>query len=262
MLIGLILLLFYSVLIEPFHICTKKVKISDSHFVGFFRKYRTIFLSDIHVSWTGIREKILLQKIQKFSPDIIFITGDFVSWGGDYEKTFEFISKLKAKVGIWAVLGDSDYQDSRRSCIFCHSTRFDNKKFAVCVLRDQTIFLPVGDSRVAISGVELFQKNPGKSIKIIQTPSDYPQIILSHKQFDLSLAGDNNLVVLSGDTHGGQSLMPDALWGAVFAKDKGKIRSGMISNGSKTLIVSKGIGTNRLPLRFLCPPEIVLFEAN
>jgi hypothetical protein len=42
------------------------------------------------------------------------MTGDFVSWGGDYEKVFELITKLKSKVGIWAVLGDSDYQNSRK----------------------------------------------------------------------------------------------------------------------------------------------------
>jgi hypothetical protein len=42
------------------------------------------------------------------------MTGDFVSWGGDYEQTFAFIRRLKAKIGVWAVLGDSDYQNSRK----------------------------------------------------------------------------------------------------------------------------------------------------
>lgn len=113
LLIGLLLFLAYAVFVEPFWVRTKVVEVDDANFVDFFKQYKTILISDIHVSRLGIREKILLNKIKKISPDIIFITGDFVSWAGDYEKAFEFIAKLKSKVGIWAVLGDSDYQNSR-----------------------------------------------------------------------------------------------------------------------------------------------------
>lgn len=119
--IGLLLVLAYSVLIEPFWVRTKVVEVNDANFVEFLKQYKTVLISDLHVSRLGIREKILLKKIKKISPAIIFMTGDFVSWLGDYEKAFEFISILKAKVGIWAVLGDYDCQNSRKACIFCHS---------------------------------------------------------------------------------------------------------------------------------------------
>lgn len=270
--------------------------------------FKTVFISDIHVSRLGIREKILLNKIKKISPDIIFITGDLVSWNGDYEKAFEFISILKAKVGIWAVLGDSDYQNSRKACIFCHSSRFKRKPFAVKFLRNQTVFLPVGQSRIAISGLELNEKDPAGYEPILRDQKGYPEILLSHNQFDLGWAGgrgerrkeagrrggrekiedgklrrwedqkghkaqgagcralgkmgSGSVLVLSGDTHGGQIYMPAFLWRKVFGDGKGQVRSGMIADGARSLFVTNGVGTNFAPLRFLCPPEIVLFVTD
>jgi len=166
LLIWLLLALAYAVLVEPFWVRTKVVEVDDANFVEFFKQYKTILISDIHISRLGIREKILLKKIKKISPDIIFMTGDFVSWAGDYEKAFEFTAKLKSKIGIWAVLGDSDYQNSRKACIFCHSSRFKRESLPVKFLRNQTVYLPVGHSKVAISGIELFQKNTREKTRV------------------------------------------------------------------------------------------------
>jgi len=188
-LIGLLLVFAYAVLVEPFWLRTKVVEITDANFVDFFKQYKTVLISDIHVSRLGIREKILLNKIKKISPDIIFITGDLVSWAGDYEKAFELISKLKSKVGIWTVMGDSDYQSSRKACIFCHSYRFKKKPFAVKFLRNQTDFLPVGQSRIAISGIELNEKDAAGYESILMGNRGHPKILLSHNQFDLGRAG-------------------------------------------------------------------------
>jgi predicted MPP superfamily phosphohydrolase len=190
------------------------------------------------------------------------ITGDLVSWSGDYEKAFEFISKLKSKVGIWAVLGDADYQNSRKACIFCHSSKFKRVSFPVKFLRNQSIFLPVGQSRVAISGIEINKRDPAGYQSILKRNDGYPEILLSHDQFDLDQAEKAALFVLSGNTHGGQVYMPDFLWRKIFGDGKGAVRSGMETDGAKRLYVTTGVGTNFLPLRFLCPPEIVVFVTD
>ena len=56
--------------------------------------------------------------------------------------------------------------------------------------------------------------------------------------------------------------MPAFLWRKVFGDGKGQVRSGMVSDGSRSLIVTNGVGTNFVLLRFLCPPEIVVFVAD
>jgi predicted MPP superfamily phosphohydrolase len=177
LLIGLLLVLAYAVLVEPFWVRTKIVEVKDKNFVDFFKQYKTVLISDIHVSRLGIREKILLNKIKKISPDIIFITGDFVSWDGDYEKAFGLITKLKSKVGIWAVLGDSDYQNSRKACIFCHAAKFQKKSFPVQFLRNQTVYLPVGQSRIAISGIEQNEKDTAGYEPFLRGNKGCPEIL-------------------------------------------------------------------------------------
>lgn len=65
----------------------------------------------------------------RFSPSILivfiqslifFLTGDYVWWEDDYEPALDFLSRLKANTGIWAVMGDYDYSISRKCCLFCH----------------------------------------------------------------------------------------------------------------------------------------------
>ena len=68
---------------------------------------------------------------------------------------------------------------------------------------------------------------------------------------------------LCGHTHGGQIRLP--LWGAVVTSSKyGKrYEMGCYQAGSTTLYVSRGIGLEGKGaprMRFLCPPEIELFE--
>lgn len=53
-------------------------------------------------------------------PDFVFVTGDYVTWEAEYDVALSFFSKLEAKVGVWAVMGDYDYSLSRKSCPLCH----------------------------------------------------------------------------------------------------------------------------------------------
>jgi predicted MPP superfamily phosphohydrolase len=69
--------------------------------------------------------------------------------------------------------------------------------------------------------------------------------------------------MLSGHTHGGQVRLP--FYGAlVTASLYGKaFEAGRITLGSMTLYVSRGLGlegTAGPRVRFLCPPEVVLWQ--
>ncbi len=65
-------------------------------------------------------------------------------------------------------------------------------------------------------------------------------------------------LMLSGHTHGGQ-LTFFGLWAPVVGSEYGqKYRTGTVTNGSTTVIVSNGIGTILPPLRFFARPQIVV----
>jgi predicted MPP superfamily phosphohydrolase len=61
--------------------------------------------------------------------------------------------------------------------------------------------------------------------------------------------------MLSGHTHGGQIVLP--LVGAVAAR-KYPVAQGLISEGGRTLFVSRGVGTVLVPVRLNCPPEVAV----
>lgn len=256
------LLIVYALFLEPFHIRITTAVIDDDALSPFFTKYKTIFLSDIHVSTLGIREKRLLSKIKELAPDIIFLSGDYVTWNGNYQRTFDFLKELKAAYGVYGVLGDSDYTSSRKSCLYCHAFEKNRTEFSIRFLKNRSIVIGEPGYRIKLAGIETFHHITEQEQKDLTGDNRFPQIILSHKQIRLDSLPDQHVLILSGDTHGGQVYLPDIVWRKAFGKTKGPVRRGFVEDGKKSMYVSRGIGTSMLPMRFFCPPEIVLFKGK
>ncbi len=249
-----VLFLAYGFFIEPFWVATKRVEVDSPILSGFFRDNTVVFISDLHVSPWGLREKIVLKKLKAISPDYIFLGGDYVSWSGNYNQAFNFLKQLKAKKGIFGVLGEADYQNSRNSCKFCHRFGADDPELPVHMLRNQTVTL---NSGVELFGIESFNHSFEQGRQMLQSDSDLTRLILSHKQFEPDFLKSNE-IILCGDTHGAQIFLPNVIWQALFKSSKGGIRSGQ----SDKTIVTTGIGTSRVHFRLFCRPEIVLFHAK
>ena len=96
-------------MIEPYQIDVHHITIQATTINKVLKDKIAVHLSDLHISKIGRREKNILKIIDELNPDIIFLTGDYVKWGCDYEASLVFLARLKAKIGIWAVLGDYDY---------------------------------------------------------------------------------------------------------------------------------------------------------
>jgi len=65
-------------------------------------------------------------------------------------------------------------------------------------VRNQTVFLPVGQSRIAISGIELNERDAAGYESVLMGNRGYPEILLSHNQFDLGRAvkkGDRRIML-------------------------------------------------------------------
>jgi predicted MPP superfamily phosphohydrolase len=252
--------LAYATLIEPHWIQVTEIEISQEPFASFFKAHKTVFISDLHVSELGVREQKLLQAVAQIDPDIILIVGDSTPWGGGYEGTFEFLARLKAREGIYGVLGDSDYQNARKSCRFCHAFNPGEKPLPVRFLQNQAVRL--GGGEVALAGLDMFPLDQDERRQVRYDLVTMPTVLLSQKQVKLEDLPDKPVLVLSGDTHGGQAWMPEWLWRLAFAGSKGGVRYGIKREGEKTLVVSSGIGVNTLPFRFLARPEVVVVKGN
>lgn len=259
----ILILMLYGIWIETAKVDTHHVWIQDRNLAGVFDNKVIVQLSDLHIGSLGLREQAILDILDKLQPDIIFLTGDYVDWHGDYEPALKFLSKLHAKIGIWAVMGDYDYSNSRKNCLFCHEagSGMPTSKHSVRFLKNSTedVHLPGGTLRIA--GIDGESQAAVDQKKTLPTLPKAKAILLSHNPLNFDLLDQSqNVLMFAGDTHGGQILLPAWLF-ALIGYDKNALyNQGLFKQGQKQLFVSRGIGTSHLPVRLFRQPEVVVFH--
>lgn len=256
--IPLIILLFIAILvgymfIEPYWVETKEITIQSDQIPPNFDGKKIVYLSDIHASPYYSQERVdnLVNRVNAMNPDLILLGGDYVSGDDSYVNgTIESLSHLHAPLGIYAVLGNTDPQD-----------------YTWWALRNSTNIIDIGnmgdwvgnsDGQIRIGGLgsENDKQDPEAAIGDA-TPTDFV-ILLKHEPdyFDQINKSEVDLV-LSGHTHGGQVTF-FGLWAPILPANGKKYISGEYKKDNSTLIVSNGIGTTGLPLRFFARPQIVV----
>ena len=267
---GLLLLLavlLYALFVEPAWLRVRSLRIPNPAFARVLGGRRAVFLSDIHIGAASpavIRKT--LARIREIRPDLILLGGDYVDWeggGAAYREALAFLAGLEAPLGVYAVLGDADEVDPRRSCLFCHEegSAKPTRAHGVRILRNraETIRLPGGPLRIV--GLKAPTRTGGARIPAGLLEDDGPAIVLSPTSMPYNgLPADRDLLVLAGDTHGGQVRLPAAFWRLSGRKPDPEHMYGLFRNGRKTLYVTSGVGTSRPHLRLGRRPEIVLLE--
>jgi len=96
-----------------------------------------------------------------------------------------------------------------------------------------------------------------------RVPKGAPMILLTHTPDIFPDARELEFpLVLAGHTQGGQVRLP--LVGALTTDTRlgRKYASGLFLEGRSALFVTRGVGTSRLPVRFLCPPEAAVITLS
>ncbi len=92
-------------------------------------------------------------------------------------------------------------------------------------------------------------------------PAGAPVLLLMHNPKLFDREGDHFPIQFAGHTHGGQVRFP--IIGAPLQIERAGGRSwpeGVLVEGGRVLIISRGLGESGLPVRFGEPPEIMLVE--
>lgn len=97
------------------HIQTIKVTLHSQKLPDSFDGYKIVQISDLHLgTWgenTSFAEK-MVSSVNALNPDLIVFTGDIVNQKTDEIKPFvKILSQLKAKDGVYSILGNHDYGD-------------------------------------------------------------------------------------------------------------------------------------------------------
>ena len=87
-------------------------------------------------------------------------------------------------------------------------------------------------------------------------PPDAPVIVLSHDPDLFPRIPDRVALTLSGHTHGGQVAIPLLRRPLMPSHYGERYARGHIVEHGRHLLVTSGIGTSGLPIRFLAPPEV------
>ncbi|HTX61841.1 MAG TPA: metallophosphoesterase [Methanobacterium sp.] len=253
------ILLFFTAIIvgymfiEPYWIETKQITIESDQIPSNFDGKKIVYLSDIHAGPFFSKDRVdsLVNQVNALHPDLILLGGDYVSGEDTYiNSTFDSLNKLQAPLGIYAVLGNTDPQ-----------------YYSWMALRNSPTITDIGnmgdwvgnsDGKIRIGGVGADNDRQDIDDAVGNaTASDFV-ILLKHEP-DYFTEVNKSMVdlVLSGHTHGGQVTF-FGLWAPYLPEGGTKYRIGTFKEGNSTLIVSNGIGTVGLPIRFFARPQIIV----
>ena len=224
-----------------------------------FDGFTIVQISDTHVGiWTRPRHiRQIVARVNAMNPDLIVLTGDYVN---RFERLCEpsgrSLEGLKAKYGVYAVLGNHDYwvnADAMTKAL---------RESGIDVLFDEQRKITIGKESMTLVGLDdEWEGNPdyGKSLSGI-SPDDTCIAIAHNPDAVLHLKGRPIGLLLSGHTHGGIINFPGIGPVSTTTRLGRKYASGMFAiNGIRTY-VSRGIGlVSGLPFRFRCPPEVPVF---
>jgi predicted MPP superfamily phosphohydrolase len=217
------------------------------------RPLKLVLMSDFHVGNFGNtpeRFRETARRVTALQPDVILLGGDFVSTrmpgGSPVGRFLGALDQMKARLGIFAVLGDHDYGQRSLStrALLEHGVLLRNNKAARA---GPLAIVGIGDAH---SGAALvpFALRRGRDIGGVPVVFTHSPDVVPQLPPDIEL-------VLAGHTHCGQVVLP--FLGALETSSRygRRYACGVIREGKRTTIVTSGLGVSRLPFRFGAPPD-------
>lgn len=256
----------------------RRVRINFANLPKSFKGYKIIQISDVHSGSFSDPSKLqhAIDLINEQNPDLVLFTGDMVNNVADEFKPFiPLFSKIKAKDGKFAVLGNHDYGDY----VKWNSKDEQNKNLETLIdyqrqagfdmLRNENRIIEKNGENIYILGVENWGLKPfpqyGDIDKALENvPQNATKILMSHDptHFDYVVKKHPKDIhlTLSGHTHGMQFGLDlkNIKWSPV--QYKYPKWADLYESEGKMLYVNRGFGVLGYPGRVGVLPEITLFE--
>ncbi|MFD2043938.1 metallophosphoesterase [Ornithinibacillus salinisoli] len=250
---------YYARDIEPKSLKIHKEEIISSAIPSTFNNFKIIQITDTHIGFQYTLEQFadLVQKINKMNPDIIVFTGDLVDEPNKYKwnnRITDLLHSLHARYGKFWVYGNHDHGGYGTDIV---KNVMDQANFHL--LKNNHKLIELNNDRIVMAGIDdVMLGTPDLNKTLQKVNPDLFTILLAHEPDFADLAKEYPIdVQLSGHSHGGQVRLPliGHLYTPAYA-EKYVEGTYKIDSSNLTLYVSRGIGTTRVPYRFLCKPEI------
>jgi predicted MPP superfamily phosphohydrolase len=224
-------------------------------------------LSDLHVGSPHVG----LDKLQRIvretnaeHPALIVLLGDFVIGGprrdgrgvrgGGFvepEPIAEELKKLRAPLGVYAVLGNHDwwYDGERVGKALTDA--------GIQVLENKAVHV----GQIWLGGIaDLWTRDPDIAGTLGQVTGNDPVVLMAHNPDIFPEVPTRVSLTLAAHTHGGQVNLP--VVGRVVTTSLLGYTAGEYVEHGRHLFVTTGIGTSIMPVRLGVPPEIVILTLS
>lgn len=218
---------------------------------------RVLLITDIHAGIFLKPEALrrIVDGSMQTEPDLVAICGDMVS--GHTDEAIDILDELKplseAPLGAWFCFGNHDYYGGNPD-----ELRANLAAVGIQTLRNESIAVTHHGRRFVLGGID---------DRIMGRPN-WDEVLSRHGRPDLLLAHNPDHfyeaeargipLTLSGHTHGGQIRLPNGP--AIIRQSQFCLDEGVFAYRTARLVVSRGLGSIVLPVRWGADPEAVLIE--
>lgn len=228
-----------------------------------FDGFKIVQLSDLHGAEFGEDGMELVDKVGSLEPDMIALTGDFVTDEGDLAAVEKLAARLVKLCPVYFVSGNHEFGSG-----LAVKVRNILERAGVKYLSNEYLTISRGEDGILLGGVEdplayADMLSPDElAQKMNDAAPDAFKILLGHRNYWMTEYPELPVdLIFCGHAHGGLIRIPGV--GGLIGTDRRlfpDFDAGEYNNGRYTLIVSRGLG-NSVPIpRVFNRPEIVCVE--
>ena len=230
-----------------------------------FDGFKIVQLSDLHGAEFGEDGMELVEKVKELEPEIIALTGDFVTDEGDLAAVEKLAARLVKLCPVYFVSGNHEFGSG-----LAVKVRNILERAGVKYLSNEYLTISRGEDGILLGGVEdplayADMLSPDElAQKMNDAAPDAFKILLGHRNYWMTEYPELPVdLIFCGHAHGGLIRIPGV--GGLIGTDRRlfpDFDAGEYNNGRYTLIVSRGLG-NSVPIpRVFNRPEIVCVELS
>ena len=227
-----------------------------------FEGFRIVYLSDIHYGPLFPEERVrdLVQRVNKLHADVVVLGGDYAINSDSAVQFFQLKPGFQAKTAVLGVMGNHDRREPEENL---ENLMTAMREDGVTPLVNDGVILERKGSRMAfVACDDYYCGNPDlQKTAALSRKADFT-VFLPHMPDVLPetfrMRGEPFYqLALCGHTHGGQvALMGRAVISSSIYGSK--YLSGWYHEHGVDILVSNGVGTSGLPVRFGAKPQIHL----
>lgn len=255
---------YYAHEVEPRWLNVIHSTVQSKRIPQAFNDFKILQITDTHIGFqysvSDLRK--LINAVNNQKPDLVVFTGDLTDDPSKMDESayldiIEILSRIEAPKGKFWIYGNHDHGGYGTQQI---RKVMDESGFTL--LMNETTQISLNEDYINLSGLDdILLGRPEPSALIPDEEQERFNVLLCHEpDFAEEITNYPFDLQLSGHSHGGQIQLP--FLGYIVTPNLGQeYVEGYYELGTRplNLYVSRGLGTTRLPFRFLCRPEINVY---